>query len=81
MSGLSGLTIALGIVFIVIAIAIVVLIICQQSSSYGLGAMSGNSDFGSYAAKGRTKDSILTKITIVLAIILGILTVVLNIVS
>ena len=78
---MGGLIIALGIVFVVIAVAIIILIILQQSSSYGLGAMAGNSDFGSYSSKGRTKDAILSKITIVLAIILGILTIVLNIIA
>lgn len=79
---MSGLIIALGIVYVVVALAIIVAVICQDSdNSYGLGAMAGN-DFGAYSSMGKNKakNALLLKVTIACAIVLVILTVVLNII-
>lgn len=80
---MSGLIIALGIIYVIVALVIVLAVIFQDSNSYGLGAMAGSSDFGSFAnmGKGKRKNSLLTKITIACAVVLVALTVVLNVIA
>ncbi len=74
--------IALGIIYVIIAIAIVVAVLIQESNSAGLGAMAGGNEFGAFAGgKNRTKNAFFSKITIALAIVLVILTVVLNVIA
>ena len=78
---MNGLVITLGIIYVIIAIAIVVAVICQDSNSYGLGAMAGG-DFGAFSSMGKnkSKNALLLKITVACAIVLVILTIVLNII-
>ncbi len=74
--------IALGIIYVIIALALVVLVLMQDSNAAGLGAMSGGSDFGAFAGgKNRAKNALLSKLTIAAAVVLVILTIVLNVIA
>ncbi len=75
------MTIALGIIYVIVAVAVVVLVMLQESNSAGLGAMAGSVDMGGFGGKNRTKNSLLSKLTIVGAVILVVLTIVLTVVA
>ena len=70
----------LGIVYIVLVIADVIVILLQQSKQTGLGALSGEANM--YGGNmGSTKKTSLNKITIARSLVLVVLTVVLNILA
>ncbi|MBQ7094933.1 MAG: preprotein translocase subunit SecG [Clostridia bacterium] len=74
----------LGSAILVLAVAIIVCVSVQQGKSQGLGAMAGGSDAAdSYYSKnkGRDRDAVLSKITIVLSILIVICVVAMNIIS
>lgn len=74
------MTIALGIIYVIIALALVAIVLMQDSDAYGLGAMAGGS-MGGFGGKSKTKNGLLSKLTIVCAIVLAILTIVLTIIG
>ncbi len=74
----------LGSAILVMAVAIIVCISIQQGKSQGLGAMAGGSDASdSYFSKNknRTRDAILAKITIILAVLIGICVIAMNVLA
>ena len=72
---MTTIRVILGSMILVIAVAVIVCIMILQGKSKGLGAIDGSSTSDSYYSKnkGRTRDSIFGKITIVLSIVLVIL--------
>ena len=73
-----------GSAILVLAIAIIACVSIQQGKSQGLGAMAGGSDAAdSYFSKNknRSRDVILNKVTIVLAVLIGICVIAMNIVG
>ncbi len=80
---LSVPVILIGSAIMVLAVAIIVCISIQQGKSQGLGAMAGGSDADSYFSKNkkRTRDAILAKMTIVMAVLIVLCVIVLNIVT
>ena len=71
----------LTILYLIICIAIVILVMVQDTKSQGLGAaLSGTSQSSSYWSKnkGRSKEGMLNKLTIILAIVFIVLSVVLS---
>lgn len=74
----------LGSAILVMAVAIIICISIQQGKSQGLGAMAGGSDASdSYFSKNknRTRDAILAKITIILAVLIGICVIAMNVLA
>ncbi len=72
--------IVLGIVYIVLVVADIAVVMVQQSKQNGLGALSGETSNYFQGNAGKTKDSILTKITVVISLLIVVLTVVLNVI-
>ena len=69
------------ILYLVICIAIIILVMVQDTKSQGLGAaLSGTSQSNSYWSKnkGRSKEGMLNKLTIVLAILFIVLSVIMS---
>lgn len=65
----------------VLAVAIIVIISIQQGKTDGLNALgsSGQADSFFGKNKGRTKDAVLSKLTIVLSVLLVVVVIALNI--
>lgn len=77
---MSGVTIALGIAFAVLVVVDIVVIMLQQSKQSGLGALTGETDNYFQGNMGKTKDSIYSKITIVVSLLIVVLTVLMNVI-
>ena len=77
--------IILGAVSIVLSLVIIAVIMIQQGKNDGLGAMAGGSaaDAQSYYNKNKnhSRDAILSKVTIVCAVVLAIVVVVMNLIG
>lgn len=80
---MSTAVILFGSAIMVLAVTIIICVSVQQGKSQGLGAMAGGSDADSYFSKNkkRTRDAILAKMTIVMAVLIVICVVILNIVT
>ena len=72
------LTIILAIVQLVLALGLATIVIFQQGRQQGLGAISGAADTFLSKNKGKSLDATLAKITIVIAALFAIVTLVLN---
>ena len=73
-----------GSAILVMAVAIILCVCFQQGKSQGLGAMAGGSDAAdSYFSKNknRSRDVILNKVTIVLAVLIGVCVIAMNVVG
>ena len=69
---------ALTIVQLILSIALVCIVIFQQGRAQGLGAISGASDTFLSKNKSKSIDAVLSKLTVVIAALFIILTLVLN---
>ncbi len=73
------LSIVIGVVFMLICAALVVLVLAQEGKSQGLGAIQGtveNTYWGKN--KGRSREGVLKTVTIVLSFLFVILAILLN---
>ncbi|MDC7295399.1 MULTISPECIES: preprotein translocase subunit SecG [unclassified Butyrivibrio] len=73
------LSIVIGVVFMLVCAALVVLVLAQEGKSQGLGAIQGtveNTYWGKN--KGRSREGVLKTVTIVLSFAFVILAIVLN---
>lgn len=79
---MGALKVICTVVYILVCLAIIVTVLMQDSKSEGLSAAitGGATSTNSYWSKnkGRSKEGILTKITIVLAVLFVVLSVILN---
>lgn len=77
---MEALKVICTIIYLLVCAAIVVIVICQDSKSEGLsGAIAGGSGSSYWSKnKGRSKEGILSKITIILAVVFILLSIVLN---
>ena len=79
---MEPLKVVLTVLYLIICVAIVVIVMVQDTNSQGLGAAlaGGSANSGSYWSKnkGRSKEGMLNKITICLAFIFIVLSVVLS---
>ncbi len=66
------------IAYVAICIALVVVVLMQEGKSAGLGTISGAADTYWGKNKGRTLDGAMNKITVVLAVLFVIISVLLN---
>ena len=73
------LLIVIGVVFILVCAALVVLVLAQEGKSQGLGAIQGtieNTYWGKN--KGRSREGVLKKITVALSVLFIVFAIVLN---
>jgi preprotein translocase subunit SecG len=72
---MKALTIVLTLIDIIFAISIVALVLFQQGQARGLGAIAGGAETFFGKTKGRSIDSLLKKLTTVIAIVFLFLTI------
>ena len=68
-----------GVLFIIVCVALVVLVLAQEGKNQGLGAIQGtveNTYWGKN--KGRSREGVLKKVTIVLSVLFIVCAIVLN---
>jgi len=68
-----------GVIFMLICAALVVLVLAQEGKSQGLGAIQGtveNTYWGKN--KGRSREGVLKKVTIILSVLFVVIAIVLN---
>ena len=76
---MSVLKIILGIIFIIDCAALVILVLAQEGKTQGLGAIQGFAETTYWGKiKGRSREGILKKVTVVLSVLFIVLGIVLN---
>ena len=76
---MAVLRIILTVVFILISVVLVVLVLAQEGKAQGLGAIQGFAETTYWGKnKGRSREGILKKVTVVLSVLFIVLSVVLN---
>ncbi len=76
---MAALKIVLAIVFIIDCIALVTLVLAQEGKTQGLGAIQGFAETTYWGKiKGRSKEGVLKKITVVLSVLFIVLSMLLN---
>ena len=76
---MSALDYVFGVLFILVCIALVVLVLAQEGKNQGLGAIQGTVENTYWGRnKGRSKEGILKKVTVVLSVLFVVFAVVLN---
>lgn len=77
---MEALKIICTIIYLLVCVAIIVIVLMQDSKSEGLsGAIAGGAGNSYWAKnKGRSKEGMLSKITIILTVVFIVLSVVLN---
>ncbi len=76
---MSALDYVFGVLFIIICVALVVLVLAQEGKNQGLGAIQGtveNTYWGKN--KGRSREGILKKVTIILSVLFIVMALLLN---
>ena len=76
---MSVLDYVVGVVFMIICVALVVLVLAQEGKNQGLGAIQGtveNTYWGKN--KGRSREGVLKKVTVVLSVLFIVFGIVLN---
>ncbi|RKM62760.1 preprotein translocase subunit SecG [Butyrivibrio sp. XB500-5] len=75
----STLSYVVGIIFILVCLALVVLVLAQEGKNQGLGAIQGTVE-NTYWGKnrGRSREGILKTITVVLSVLFIVLSILLN---
>ena len=76
---MSTLSYLVGIIFILICLALVVLVLAQEGKNQGLGAIQGTVE-NTYWGKnrGRSREGVLKTITVVLSVLFIVLSIILN---
>ncbi len=77
---MAVLKIVLAIIFVLDCIALVTLVLAQEGKTQGLGAIQGFATDNTYwsKAKGRSKEGVLKKVAVVMAVLFIVLGIVLN---
>ena len=76
---MSVLGYVFGVLFIIVCVALVVLVLAQEGKNQGLGAIQGtveNTYWGKN--KGRSREGVLKKVTIILSVLFVVIAIVLN---
>jgi len=75
----SALDYVFGVLFILVCIALVVLVLAQEGKNQGLGAIQGTVENTYWGRnKGRSREGILKKVTVVLSVLFVVFAIVLN---
>ena len=76
---MSALDYVFGVLFILVCVALVVLVLAQEGKNQGLGAIQGTVENTYWGRnKGRSREGILKKVTVVLSVLFVVFAVVLN---
>ena len=76
---MAALKIVLAIIFIVDCVALVTLVLAQEGKTQGLGSIQGFAETTYWGQiKGRSKEGVLKKVTVVLSVLFIVLSIVLN---
>ncbi|MBE5860716.1 MAG: preprotein translocase subunit SecG [Butyrivibrio sp.] len=76
---MAALKIVLSIIFIIDCVALVTLVLAQEGKTQGLGAIQGFAETTYWGKiKGRSREGVLKKITVVLSVLFVVLSIVLN---
>lgn len=75
-----ALKIILGIIYLAVCVALVVVTLLQESKESGVAALGGQSDSFFSKNKGGTKEAFLTKLTVVLGIAFALVAIALTVV-
>ncbi len=76
---MSALDYVVGVVFIIVCAALVVLVLAQEGKNQGLGAIQGTVENTYWGRnKGRSREGILKKVTVVLSVLFVVFSVILN---
>ena len=76
---MSIIRILLSIIFIILCIALVTLVLAQEGKTQGLGAIQGFAETTYWGKnKGRSKEGVLKKVTIIVSVAFIVLSIVLN---
>ncbi len=76
---MAVLKIVLAIIFVLDCIALVTLVLAQEGKTQGLGAIQGFAETTYWGKiKGRSREGILKKVTVVLSVLFIVLSIVLN---
>ena len=76
---MAALKIVLSIIFILDCVALVTLVLAQEGKTQGLGAIQGFAETTYWGKnKGRSREGVLKKTTVVLSVLFVVLSVVLN---
>ena len=68
-----------GVLFIIVCVALVVLVLAQEGKNQGLGAIQGTVENTYWGRnKGRSREGVLKKVTIVLSVLFIVCAIVLN---
>ena len=76
---MSVLSYVVGVIFIIICAALVVMVLAQEGKNQGLGAIQGtveNTYWGKN--KGRSREGVLKKVTVILSVLFIVFGIVLN---
>ena len=76
---MSTLSYVVGIIFILVCLALVVLVLAQEGKNQGLGAIQGTVE-NTYWGKnrGRSKEGVLKTVTVILSVLFIVLSIILN---
>ena len=76
---MSTLSYVVGVIFILVCLALVVLVLLQEGKNQGLGAIQGTVE-NTYWGKnrGRSREGVLKTITVVLSVLFIVLSILLN---
>ena len=76
---MSVLGYIVGVIFMLICAALVVLVLAQEGKSQGLGAIQGTVENTYWSKnKGRSREGVLKKVTIILSVLFVVIAIVLN---
>ncbi len=76
---MSVLSYVVGVIFMLICAALVVLVLAQEGKNQGLGAIQGTVDNTYWGKnKGRSREGVLKKVTIILSVLFIVIAIVLN---
>ena len=76
---MSVLSYVVGVIFMLICAALVVLVLAQEGKNQGLGVIQGTVDNTYWGKnKGRSREGVLKKVTIILSVLFIVIAIVLN---
>ena len=80
---MNVLSIIITVLLVLDAIGMIIIVLMQKTKTAGLGAAFGGDEGASFTSKGRaaSKEAKLQKLTIILAIVFGVLALVLAVIS
>ena len=75
---MTAIKIVLGVVYIIVCVALVILVLLQENKPEGIGAVTGGSDTFFGKGKTNTQEVLMNKLTVVFAAAFAVIAVVLG---